>query len=171
MIFKKGDKITFLNEDLDGVVASVSNAEIVIVDQDGFERSVSPNEIIKKKEFSIDSNSISPKPVDSPQVKSSSSEKKDSPDVVDLHFHEIYHTDRGLTNFQKLNMQLDYALHQIEQARKNRKKSLVFIHGRGSGVLKSELRALIRKMDNCYYEDADWRRYGEGATRVVIGFK
>ncbi len=169
MNFEEGDKITFINDDLDGEVLSVSHDVVIIRDEDGFERSVSPNEIIKKKEFLIDSKPIAPKAVDIPRRKKSPPAKVDATPVVDLHFHEIYPTDEGLTNFQKLNMQLDYALNQIERAKQNKIRSIVFIHGKGAGVLRSELRALVKKLDNCFYEDADWRKYGQGATRVVIG--
>lgn len=171
MDFEEGDKITFIDDDLEGEVVSVSNDVVTIIDQDGFERDVSPSEIIKKKDFSFDIKSITPKAADGPRTTKIFANKSDSPTVVDLHFHEIYPTDGDLSNFEKLNMQLDYALSQIEKARKYKTRSIVFIHGKGAGVLKAELRALVKKMDNCFFEDADWRRYGQGATKVVIGSK
>jgi len=171
MNFQKGDKISFINDDLDGEVISTSEDVIIILDEDGFEREVSPFEIIKKSDFLRESAVIVPKSVDRAKQKPANEKKKDDPEVFDIHFHEIYHTDRGLSNFEKLNMQLDYAQQKIEIAKKKRKKSIVFIHGKGAGVLKSELRSLIRKTENCYFEDADWREFGDGATTVVIGSK
>jgi len=169
MNFKKGDKVSFIDEDLDGEIKTVSEDVIIILDEDGFEREVSPSEIIMKSDFLQDTSIIAPKSEDSVNQERRKKKKNDHTEVYDLHFHEIYHTDRGLSNFDKLSMQLDYAQNKIEVAKKNRKNSIVFIHGKGAGVLKSELRSLIRKMDNCYYKDADWREFGEGATTVIIG--
>ena len=52
----------------------------------------------------------------------------------------------------------------------NKKKSipLVFIHGVGEGVLKEELRYLFNRYDNVKFYDADYQKYGLGATEVYI---
>ena len=171
MNFKIGDRIALIDDDLEGKVVSVTNDVITILDQDGFERMVSPAEIIKKKDFLRNLNSISPKAVDDKKLIKPSKDKKTEPEVVDLHFHEIHHTDRGLSNFDKLNIQLDYAMSKIKSAKRKRNRSIVFIHGKGAGVLKTELRSMVRKLENCYYEDADWRKFGQGATTVFIGYK
>ena len=45
---------------------------------------------------------------------------------------------------------------------------IVFIHGVGEGVLKEELGYLFRKYDNVKFYDADYQKYGLGATEVYI---
>jgi dsDNA-specific endonuclease/ATPase MutS2 len=171
MSFKAGDRVALINEDLEGEVIAVSGGIIVVLDQDGFEREFSPDELVKKKDFLSHVDTVAPKSVDRPGKLKRSKSLSGDPDVIDLHFHEIYHTDRGLSNYDKLSYQLDFAMDKINQARKNKKRSIVFIHGKGTGVLKSELRSMIKKLENCYYEDADWRKYGQGATTVIIGYK
>jgi len=44
----------------------------------------------------------------------------------------------------------------------------VFIHGIGEGVLKAELEYLFRRYGNLKYYDADYQKYGRGATEVYI---
>jgi dsDNA-specific endonuclease/ATPase MutS2 len=171
MSFKAGDRVALINEDLEGEVIAVSGETVVVLDQDGFEREFAPGDLVKKKDFLSHVDTVAPKSVDRPGRVHVKKHVSEEPDVIDLHFHEIYHTDRGLSNFDKLSYQLDFALDKINQARKNKKRSIVFIHGKGSGVLKSELRSMIKKLENCYYEDADWRKYGEGATTVIIGYR
>ena len=45
--------------------------------------------------------------------------------------------------------------------------SIVFIHGVGEGVLKAELETLFSRYD-LSYQDADYMRYGMGATEVFL---
>ena len=44
---------------------------------------------------------------------------------------------------------------------------IVFIHGVGEGVLKSELQSLLNKYSVKYY-DASYKKYGLGATEVYV---
>lgn len=45
---------------------------------------------------------------------------------------------------------------------------LVFIHGVGEGVLKSELEFLLSKYDGITFKEASYQKYGVGATEVYI---
>jgi hypothetical protein len=44
----------------------------------------------------------------------------------------------------------------------------VFIHGVGEGVLKLELEYLFGRYNNVKFYDADYKKYGLGATEVYI---
>ena len=55
----------------------------------------------------------------------------------------------------------------IEFAIKKRIPKIVFIHGVGEGVLKSELHFLFNNYPVKYY-DASYQKYGLGATEVYI---
>ena len=46
---------------------------------------------------------------------------------------------------------------------------IVFIHGVGEGVLKSELDFMLGRYEEVYFQDANYQKYGQGATEV--GFK
>ena len=48
-------------------------------------------------------------------------------------------------------------------------KRIVFIHGKGEGVLrKAVLDELKRKYPRCKWQDASFQEYGFGATQVII---
>ncbi|MTT60629.1 Smr/MutS family protein, partial [Parabacteroides merdae] len=48
-------------------------------------------------------------------------------------------------------------------------QKIVFIHGKGDGVLrKAVIDELKRKYSNCRYQDASFQEYGFGATMVTI---
>ena len=52
---------------------------------------------------------------------------------------------------------------------KHKGDSIVFIHGKGEGVLrKAILDELKKKYKNCTAQDASFREYGFGATLVKI---
>ncbi|GAL67307.1 Smr/MutS family protein [Jejuia pallidilutea] len=87
---------------------------------------------------------------------------------VDLHIHNLVQSSRGMTNFDMLNLQLQTAQRQLEFAIKKRIQRIVFIHGVGEGVLREELETLFRRYDNLKYYDANYQKYGLGATEVYI---
>jgi dsDNA-specific endonuclease/ATPase MutS2 len=56
--------------------------------------------------------------------------------------------------------------------RENKNKKglkIVFIHGKGEGVLKNAILSELKtKHKHCFVQDASFRRYGFGATMVTI---
>jgi dsDNA-specific endonuclease/ATPase MutS2 len=72
-----------------------------------------------------------------------------------------------LDNYDMLNLQLDTAKRKIEFALNKRISKIVFIHGVGEGVLKSELQRLLNKYPVKHY-DASFKKYGLGATEVYV---
>jgi len=103
-------------------------------------------------------------------VKKSSSFVKDKNEViweVDLHINQLTKSTRGMDNYDMLSLQLDTARSKIEYAIQKRISKIVFIHGVGEGVLKSELNSLLNKYPVKYY-DASYKKYGLGATEVYI---
>jgi len=88
---------------------------------------------------------------------------------VDLHIHEILDDFRGLSNGEMLEIQMDHFRSALNEAILKRTKKIVFIHGVGNGVLKTEIRKeLDRKKKVLDYQDASFKEYGYGATLVRI---
>jgi len=93
------------------------------------------------------------------------------PDVleVDLHINELVDSTAGMSNADMLQLQMD-TFHKILGENKNKKgQKIVFIHGKGEGVLRSEIEKQLRSRYKSYYfQDASFREYGFGATMVTI---
>lgn len=88
---------------------------------------------------------------------------------VDLHIHELLDDTRGMSNGEMLNYQLDKFREVMNQYRNKREQRIVFIHGKGDGVLrKAILDELKRKYPDCRHQDASFQEYGFGATMVTI---
>ena len=73
-----------------------------------------------------------------------------------------------MNNYDILNLQMEIAKRQLEFAQKNRMPRVVFIHGVGEGVLKAELDFLLGRYDNITFQDANYQKYGLGATEVYF---
>jgi len=72
-----------------------------------------------------------------------------------------------MSNFEKLSLQLKVARKELETAIAKKHPKIIFIHGRGAGVLKSELKSLFDTY-NVDFQDASYIEYGQGATEVII---
>ena len=97
-------------------------------------------------------------------------EEKNAVVEVDLHADEVLETTAGLQPKDILDYQLKIFNETMEKYQKERGRRIVFIHGKGDGVLRNALiKELKLKYKSCVYQDASFREYGFGATMVVIG--
>ncbi|MGC9330945.1 MAG: DUF2027 domain-containing protein, partial [Bacteroidales bacterium] len=100
--------------------------------------------------------------------KHSRSTKRSEPVVweEDLHINALVDTVVGMSNHEILEYQMRYFHEVLNEAIKERIESVVFIHGIGNGTLRSTLRKSLENDYKLRYEDASFKEYGFGATRV-----
>ncbi len=174
-VFKKGDFVETIDDVISGVITQIDNEQITVEDNDGFLLVFSASELVKieddikvtnyeiaqvksKKELPKKRKSIAVKP-----------KERNTPKMeVDLHIHQLTKSYKNLSNYQMLDLQLETAKRQLEFAIRKRIQKVVFIHGVGEGVLKEELNYLFKRYENVKYYDADYQKYGLGATEVYI---
>jgi len=97
--------------------------------------------------------------------------RRDEPSIleIDLHIDELIDTTSGLSKSEILTIQLDKFKQVMNDNAKNKGRKLVFIHGVGTGTLKTEVRKLLdRHYRKHNYQDASFKEYGYGATMVII---
>ena len=178
-MLRPGDKIAVLDEDLEGKVIAVHDAEVEIETTEGFVLSFNEKDLVKVQEKITD---ILPEDVDDLEqvikekeaskkrrsVRVKPKERNQPPMEVDLHIGKLVARTGGLSNFEILNIQMDTAKRQLEFAITKRIQKVVFIHGVGEGVLKAELESLFRRYENLKWYDADYQKYGLGATEIYI---
>lgn len=88
---------------------------------------------------------------------------------VDLHVDELLDTTAGLEAKDILEYQMKVFRETMDAELKHRGRKIVFIHGKGEGVLRSAiLKELKTRYRQCRYQDASFREYGYGATMVTI---
>jgi dsDNA-specific endonuclease/ATPase MutS2 len=180
MKYKIGDKVSVLDDVISGVVIEIKGDRVVIEGDDGFPFEFYPNEIVlikdKQSELSKYSdisnedltqkiNETKPKKV--LKFKSDLKPDKQPPMEVDLHIHQLTESSRGLDKYDMLNLQIETAKAKLEFAIRNRISKVIFIHGVGEGVLKTELDFLFKNYHVSSYA-ASFKKYGLGATEVYI---
>jgi len=177
MIFRIGDNASVLDDVVKGVVTKIEGNQVYIKDDTGMEFFYDVSELVK-----IDDNQnqlLKYNEANNHLLQSKASEKPNSRKAVfkktkneivfevDLHVNQLVKSTKGLDNYDILNLQIDTAKRKLEYAIQKRISRVVFIHGVGEGVLKSELQSLFQKYPVKHY-DASYQKYGIGATEVYI---
>ena len=177
--FEIGDKVAVLDDNISGVVIKVQNDEISVETTHNFVMTFFVNELVKINNtselsgfFSTQSLSSVLKDKEEPKKRSFVKEKRSRKDEfvleVDLHIEKLVPSKRGMSNYDILTLQMETAKCQLDFAIKNRMPKVVFIHGVGEGVLKAELDFMLGRYDNISFQDANYQKYGLGATEVYI---
>lgn len=104
------------------------------------------------------------------KIKKKENIRRDEKVVVDLHIHELLDDERGLSAHEMFEIQMKKFREEMSLAIKNPfVKKIIFIHGRGNGVLKQEIRReLTSKFSKYQFQDASFEEYGFGATLVLL---
>lgn len=90
-------------------------------------------------------------------------------EVIDLHIDALLDDTRGLAPKDILEYQIDTFRRTMDEYRNKKGKRLVFIHGKGEGVLRSKILSILKHdYPTCVFQDASFREYGFGATLVII---
>lgn len=178
-MLNKGDKVAVLDEAINGVVLTVKGQEITIETEEGFVMSFLEKDLLKLNDTSDLMDSIKRINIEEikkekaiPKPRSFVKEKKDKHEVgvpeFDLHIEKLVKNKHGMSNYDILTLQAETAQRHIEFAIRNRIPKIVFIHGVGEGVLKAELDFLLGRYDNVDFQEANYQKYGQGATEVFI---
>lgn len=97
-------------------------------------------------------------------------QKRQEKEVVDLHLTEIIEDERGMSPKEMLDYQMKVFREKLDEYIKDPNvRKVVFIHGKGNGTLKLEIRkCLDRNYKRYEYQDASFEEYGGGATLVYV---
>lgn len=177
--FQIGDKVSVLDDAIDGIVTKIDENQITIETVDGFPMTYFVNELVKNQISNDLKGFISPSDISKVKIekqeekkRSFTKEKKSSREVftleIDLHIEKLVPSKNGLNNYDILTIQLDTAKRQIDFAIRNRIPKLVLIHGVGEGILKTELEYLLKRYENIRIQEGNYQKYGQGATEVYF---
>ena len=180
MKFEINDTVAVLDDDLSGFITKIEGSEITVATTNGFELKFQANELVKIKDPRMMTSSLfSNKSLESVLSEKETKKRQNPPKVsskertqpameVDLHINQLVKNTRGMQNHEMLNLQIETAKRRLEFAIQNRIQRIVFIHGVGEGVLKLELEYLFKRYEGLKFYDANYQKYGQGATEVYI---
>jgi len=177
-MMKIGDKVSAVDDAVNGVVTEIDGDLITINTEDDFELQYSEKELVVIGGFALEkeinffqiSQAISEKEDNKPKKsqKVKSKERNLPPMEVDLHINQLIKNSKSMSNYDMVTLQLDTAKRQLDFAISKRIQKIVFIHGVGEGVLRAELEFLFKRYDALKFYDADFQKYGRGAVEVYI---
>ena len=192
--FQPGVRVRFLNDVGEAVVVSQEGSAVTVTDQDGFDRTVEASELMLAPDAKQEAEKYEARGMDMAQLlrqdvgekrmralqrefevkyrhaQATSMHRKDAHMEVDLHIHELVDDQTGLADRAKLSSQIAHFDRMMDIAKREKLRRIVFIHGVGQGVLRHQLRSRLEQdHPDCTWRDADPKKYGSGATEVMLG--
>ena len=179
-LFKIGDIIEVLDDNMKGkIVGFEKNKTIKVETSDGFELVFNENEVILVESNAVELNfnanlkqilaeKEGGKKKQSNLIKLS---KKEVPVYeVDLHLEKIITgRNQNLSNYDKLNIQLEEAKRCLDFAISKRYQRVVLIHGVGEGILRNEIHDILKlKIEVKSFINQFHPLYGYGATEIFF---
>jgi dsDNA-specific endonuclease/ATPase MutS2 len=89
---------------------------------------------------------------------------------IDLHIDDNEMISKRISSNEILHHQVRKADVFIQKMIENREHKFVLIHGVGEGILKNEIKFLLTKYAGVSSRDADFNKYGFGATQVEVNY-
>ncbi len=174
MSFAIGQAVQAIDDDLEGVIIQIEEDQITVESREGFLVRFRESEIIPLHQLDLQHIRISEDTLKQKEETPKKHRPRQKPKQrnrpameVDLHIHQLT-KQRGMSNHQMLTLQIETAERQLQFAIRNRIPKVVFIHGVGKGVLRSELEFLFGRYDQVRFYDAEYQKYGVGALEVYI---
>jgi dsDNA-specific endonuclease/ATPase MutS2 len=182
MIFNLGDKVRLLNEVGEGIVVEIISPSQIMVETDmGMALPFSEDDLLKlnddntvtykKREVVVEKKSLSnSKRTFTESIPYNSDARKNhAPFEIDLHIEELVEEPRKLSSGEMLEIQIRHFRDCINEAIAFKISKLVVIHGVGEGILRQNIRTILRdNYPNIEFMDANTRKYGFGATEITI---
>ncbi|MBI3135327.1 MAG: Smr/MutS family protein [Bacteroidetes bacterium] len=177
--FKPGDYVAVLNEPIYGTVISSGAKKTKIKDEDGFEREYTHDKLVLAKP--LENYRLGDDISHKDTLKTISSFKKiiekevvrREPFEIDLHYESLYEEMNLKENYQILQKQLTACRSFVQRAIRNKTRRIVLIHGKGEGVLKTEIHLYLNRLGSeqgvkLDFHDAPYHEYGMGGATEVI---
>ncbi|MFM7666757.1 MAG: Smr/MutS family protein [Bacteroidota bacterium] len=171
MGFSIGEKVRFVHETGYGIIKKeLSHSKYLVENESGIELTILKVNLVK-----IHSEDYKEKVIIKDTIKTVSNgniaSKINGLPEIDLHLEQDLVAINKMTNAEILLFQLRKADEFTQKMIERRIEDFVIIHGVGEGVLKSEIRMLLTKYSGVQTTDADFKKYGQGATLVSVNYK
>jgi len=190
-MFKIGDTVSVIDDRISGLITEISKQLITIEDEDGFIRSYRPEQlayIAPSTDYSIDHQNfdkeiqkkiqedlVMPREVKISKKHIQKNNTQDQDFEIDLHIEVLTEDYRFMSNMEILQRQMMTCRAFIERIIQQKANRAILIHGKGEGVLKTEIQTYLNRIESLKhvqvnFHEADKNAYGGGATQVNITY-
>lgn len=171
MGFSIGEKVRFVHETGYGIIKKeISHSKYLVENESGIELLILKVHLVKIHSENYKEQLVIKDKINSLKKISSKLRTSKLPEI-DLHLEKYQITTNNMTNGEILHFQLRKADEFVRKMLAKGTMSFVIIHGVGEGVLRSEIRSLLSKYTGVQTSDADYAKYGQGATLVSVNCK
>ena len=162
---KKGDLISVLDETTKGKIISLGKDFAIIEDEFGFEHSIEISKIIPRENDLYDKSSVT---VKDKSEKKASKKNSDNSRTIDLHFEKLVKNTAEFSAFERLQIQKETLIENLDYCRKNYIKKLNIIHGIGDGILQNLVYDYLRGYRGIEFEEDDFFFHSSGNVWVTF---
>lgn len=180
--FKIGDSVSVLNETIRGHIISVGIKKSKLEDEDGFIREYLNTQLVHFKastKYNLGDDQLDKEihkklnPKSKTVKKNHGTSKPESNFEIDLHYESLTESLAVKSNFEILQKQLTACRSFVQKSLHKKLKRIVIIHGKGEGVLKSEIHLYLTRLSSdrgikLDFHDAPYHEYGMGGATEVI---
>ena len=172
-MMRAGDKVRIKPYGIAATVSLVDGDSLYVTDGDGFEYVVEASQVesigpVDPSEILAFRNSVS-LASDGKEIRKQTGSGNARELVIDLHVEALVQDRSGLTDADKHRLQIDAFRQTLDRELAHHGRRIVFIHGKGDGILRRELIAVLNKRPGMTWQDAPVEKYGfQGAVRVTV---
>lgn len=160
---KIGDKVSVIDDDLNGTITSVSGDTVCFRDEHGFTHQFPKKQIVVQNRDIYEDLKIEYK---QEHRKNQSKKHNKNPLVLDLHFEKLVPNPNQYESFERLLIQKEKLLETLEFCRKNHLKKLEIVHGIGDGVLQSMVYDVLESQTGLEFLNRELLHHQSGAVLV-----
>ncbi|WP_417430286.1 Smr/MutS family protein [Halpernia sp.] len=162
---KIGDLISVLDETTTGKIISVGKNSVKIEDDFGFEQEIEISKIILRNDEIYKNSKII---IKKENLKKSSKKKGENSRTLDLHFENLVKNPTEYSSWERLEIQKEKLLEEIDYCRKNYIKKINVIHGIGDGVLQEMVYDILRGQTGIEFEENEFFHHSSGNVWVIF---
>ena len=174
--FKPGDRVSHLDHPMSGVVREVSGSNLItVLNDDGFEEKVFAHELVPEivslplpelaNERLMEQWMKQKEAADMRPASKGHKRRGGIEEHIDLHIEQLIDSHRGMSNAEIVTFQMRAFERFFQNALRKNLYRVLIIHGKGEGVLRSEIHQYLRNFANVEFFDSD---LGRGSTEVII---
>lgn len=162
---KKGDLISVLDETTTGKIISVAKDFVLIEDEFGFEHSIEISKIIPREKNLYEKSEVLIKDKSEKKI---SKKNSDNNRTLDLHFEKLVKNPAEYCAWERLEIQKETLIENLDYCKKNYIKKLNIIHGIGDGVLQNLVYDYLRGYSGIEFEEDDFFFHSSGNVWVTF---
>lgn len=162
---KIGNKVSVLDEDVQGIVINIKGEKIEIEDDFGFRYWYLEKDLVLKNEALYQEISVPKKE----EVSKKYSKKHQQKELkLDLHFDQLVDFPERYDSWERIFIQKEKLMQTLDFCKENGIKKLLIIHGLGDGILQKIVYDILRGYAGIEFEENDFFRHSSASVEVFF---